>query len=392
MNNYPINPQDTDFGLYIHWPFCVSKCPYCDFNSHVKAAVDWQEWFAYLKAEIDFYDKRTWGRRLTSIFFGGGTPSLMPAVMIEGLIATAQKYWAFDQGIEITLEANPSSVESQKFADYRQSGINRLSIGIQSLNDRDLKFLGRHHDSRQAIQAIELAAKHFKKYSFDLIYALPHQTLGDWQQELNQAMSLAGSHLSLYQLTIEQGTVFEKNYKEGLWPMPDQELSADFYQWTNNFMKGKGFHHYEISNYAKPNAQCRHNLTYWRYQDYIGIGPGAHGRFKLNQQKYASFQLKIPETWQQYLLLHGHGTKDFYPLSPLERRTEAVLMGLRLEDGINVALAAHETGINLLVSLSDKALRELQAQQLLTVTTTKIQAIELGRLKLNALIDYLLTA
>ena len=209
--DYITTPQDTDFGLYIHWPFCLSKCPYCDFNSHVRASVNWQEWFACLKAEMGFYGNRTWGRRLTSIFFGGGTPSLMPAIMIEGLIATAQKYWKFDEEIEITLEANPSSVESQKFSDYRQSGINRLSIGIQSLNDKDLQFLGRHHDSKQATQAIEIAAKHFERYSFDLIYALPNQRLDDWQKELKQAMSLAGSHLSLYQLTIEQGTVFEKN-------------------------------------------------------------------------------------------------------------------------------------------------------------------------------------
>lgn len=389
--DYKPTPQQTDFGLYIHWPFCLSKCPYCDFNSHVRTSVDWQEWFACLKTEMNFYGNQTWGRRLTSIFFGGGTPSLMPARMIEGLVKTAQKYWKFDDEIEITLEANPSSVESQKFFDYRQSGINRLSIGIQSLNDKDLKFLGRHHDSKQAIQAIEMAAKHFEKYSFDLIYALPHQLLSAWQQELKQAIAFAGSHLSLYQLTVEPGTVFEKNYKDGLWPMPDPELSADFYQWTNQFMRGQGFDHYEISNYAKSNAQCRHNLTYWRYQDYIGIGPGAHGRMKLNQQKYASFQLKVPETWQYHLLKHGHGTKDFYPLSPLEQRMEAVLMGLRLAEGIDLTLTTHEIGINLLETLSSKALQELQTQQLLTVSATKLQATELGRLKLNALIEYLLT-
>lgn len=383
-------PNQKKFGLYIHWPFCLTKCPYCDFNSHVRTSVTWQDWLKGLKQEMCFYGQRSWGHSLSSIFFGGGTPSLMPPEMVEELITTADKIWPFTADIEISLEANPSSIENQKIKAYRDCGVNRLSIGVQSLMDDALKLLGRYHDRQQAMQAIDIAGNNFENFSFDLIYARPQQHLVEWEKELKMALTLAANHLSLYQLTIEPGTAFEKNYQAGYLTMPTEELSADFYNLTNNITMDYGFHLYEVSNYAKSGYECQHNLTYWNYQDYIGIGPGAHGRLSFNGQKFASLQTKIPESWLHQVIHLGHGTKDFYCLTLNEQIQERLLMGLRLSSGIDISRFNLETGNYLSNSPLYQKLLFLHAQDLITVTSKNFTVTANGRLRLNSILRYLL--
>lgn len=383
-------PNQKKFGLYIHWPFCLTKCPYCDFNSHVRTSVTWQDWLKGLKQEMCFYGQRSWGHSLSSIFFGGGTPSLMPPKMVEELINTADKIWPFTADIEISLEANPSSIENQKIKAYRDCGVNRLSIGVQSLMDDALKLLGRYHNRQQAMQAIDIAGNNFENFSFDLIYARPQQHLNEWEKELKMALTLAANHLSLYQLTIEPGTAFEKSYQAGYLTMPTEELSADFYNLTNNITMDYGFHLYEVSNYAKSGYECRHNLTYWNYQDYIGIGPGAHGRLSFNGQKFASLQTKIPESWLHQVIHLGHGTKDFYCLTLNEQIQERLLMGLRLSSGIDISRFNLETGNYLSNSPLYQKLLFLHEQDLITVTSKNFAVTANGRLRLNSILRYLL--
>ncbi len=276
-----------NFGLYIHWPFCESKCPYCDFNSHVRKTIDEDIWEKALLTELDYVGHQTKDRLLTSVFFGGGTPSLMPAKTVQKLIEALSMYWSLDPNLEITLEGNPNSIEVQKYKDFKAAGINRVSVGIQSLHQESLTFLGRLHTAEEAKRALDITTTLFDRSSFDLIYALPHQTLKQWEEELTSALEFAQGHLSLYQLIIEPGTAFYTQHQRGDFQLPSEDLSADMYDFTRNIVAQQGYEDYEVSNYAKPGQECRHNLLYWEYDDYGCIGPGAHGRMTLDHKKMA---------------------------------------------------------------------------------------------------------
>tara|TARA_R110001606_G_scaffold46100_1_gene118792 strand:+ start:1639 stop:2835 length:1197 start_codon:yes stop_codon:yes gene_type:complete len=328
-------------ALYIHWPFCVSKCPYCDFNSHVREQVDVAAWQAALLADMAHEAALVPGRKLSSIFFGGGTPSLMPPALVEELIAAAQRHRGFADNIEITLEANPSSVEAANFHDLAKAGVNRVSLGLQSLDDQTLEFLGRAHDVGEGLAALDTAQKAFDRVSFDLIYARPGQSLDDWQTELEHALSFGTGHLSLYQLTIEPGTRFETLVRTGKLVPADDDHCADLFELTRGVMTAAGLPAYEISNHAKPGQESRHNLTYWRYEDYIGIGPGAHGR-RLDS---ATERHKKPENFLSAVERSGNGMKVEQALSPQTRAMEALMMGLRLAEGVNLVDLEAKTGL-----------------------------------------------
>ena len=326
-------------ALYIHWPFCLAKCPYCDFNSHVRDAVDHAQWEAALLADMRHEAQsageipRIGGERLHSIFFGGGTPSLMPPAMVARLLAEAEALWGFAEGIEITLEGNPSSVEAANYAALAGAGINRASLGLQALDDRALRFLGRLHDADEGVRALAVAQEHFARVSFDLIYARPGQTAALWQAELTKALSFGTGHLSLYQLTIEPGTRFETLVRQGQFAPLDDEAAADLFALTADLTSAAGLPAYEISNHARAGEESRHNLTYWRYQDYLGIGPGAHGR----RGGVATTRHKKPENWLSGIARNGHGIGEERVLGTREQAAEALLMGLRLREGIDLA-------------------------------------------------------
>jgi putative oxygen-independent coproporphyrinogen III oxidase len=297
------------FGIYIHWPFCKAKCPYCDFNSHVRERIEEEDWRASYLKELAHFAALTPGRTVTSIFFGGGTPSLMDPKTTETVIDAVARHWRVSNDIEITLEANPTSVEGGKLKGFRSTGINRVSLGIQALQDADLKFLGRQHSSAEALAALDLAAQIFERFTFDLIYARPGQTPAAWADELKRALSFAADHISLYQLTIEPGTAFEQAYARGDFRLPDEETQAELYEMTGAHLGEAGLAAYEISNYARPGSESRHNLTYWRYGDYVGIGPGAHGRLTLEGRKIATRQHRAPERWLEMVAAEGHAMK-----------------------------------------------------------------------------------
>lgn len=329
------SPTTLQTALYIHWPFCVSKCPYCDFNSHVRKSIDETQWQESFVRELKRHRDLTGPRQLTSIFFGGGTPSLMDPRTVELILNTAANLWTFTPNMEITLEANPNSVEVSKFEALSQSGVNRVSIGIQSLITDDLKFLGRLHSVDEGLRAIETAQKCFDRVSFDLIYARPNQTPVTWTEELTRALAFGTEHLSLYQLTIEQGTAFANQHARGDFILPDEDDSAELYQLTAQLCESKGLMDYEISNYARPRCESQHNLTYWRYGDYMGVGPGAHGRLTLmdsegTPQRFATRQYKAPETW----LTKGElsATEESALLDTDQQVDEMLLMGLRLAE------------------------------------------------------------
>lgn len=324
-------------ALYIHWPFCLAKCPYCDFNSHVRERTDIAAWEAALLADMRHEARLTAGRPLTSIFFGGGTPSLMPPALVETLLTEAERLWGFTPGIEIMLEANPSSVEAANFAALTTAGINRVSLGLQALDDNTLKFLGRLHDVTESLAALELAQRLFKRVSFDLIYARPEHTPEVWEAELKRALGFGTSHLSLYQLTIEPGTRFATLVREGKIAPLDDDAAGDLFTLTRELTSAAGLPAYETSNHARPGEESQHNLTYWRYQDYVGIGPGAHGR----RLGMATVRHKKPENYLRAHTKHSHGIAEERALTPSDQAMEAVLMGLRLTEGIEpVKLAA----------------------------------------------------
>ena len=337
MNKSDMGP----LALYIHWPFCVSKCPYCDFNSHVRDQVDIAAWQDALLADLAHEAALTPGRRLSSIFFGGGTPSLMPPALVEALIAAAQRHWGFADDIEITLEANPSSVEAANFHDLAGAGVNRVSLGLQALDDATLGFLGRAHDVAEGLAALDTAQRAFGRVSFDLIYARPGQSLDDWRAELERALSFGTGHLSLYQLTIEPGTRFETLVRTGALVPADDDHCADLFELTRGVMTAAGLPAYEISNHARPGQESRHNLTYWRYEDYIGVGPGAHGR----RLKSATERHKKPENFLSAVARNGNGLKVEQPLSPQTRAMEALMMGLRLAEGVDLEDLEAKTGL-----------------------------------------------
>lgn len=324
------------FGLYIHWPYCLSKCPYCDFNSHIATTVDHTAWRTALLTELDHYAARTPGRILTSIFFGGGTPSLMHPDTTAALIERARQHWPAANDLEITLEANPGAVDRDRFRAFRDAGVNRVSLGVQALDADALRFLERRHDRDEALRAIDAAASLFPRFSFDLIYARPGQTPDEWRAELRRALPLASAgHLSLYQLTIEEGTRFYLDYAAGRFHIPDDDLAIALWDVTQDEMTQAGMPAYEVSNHARPGEESRHNLLYWRGGEYVGIGPGAHGRLQVDGQDYATRQHRAPEIWLQKTLTQGHATQTDEALSPHSRAIERVMMGLRLRDGID---------------------------------------------------------
>ena len=327
-------------ALYIHWPFCLAKCPYCDFNSHVRNAVDHAAWQAALLAEMRHEHSISGGEPLDSIFFGGGTPSLMPPALVERLLIEAQALWGFAEGIEITLEGNPSSVEAANYADLAAAGINRVSLGLQSLDDAALRFLGRLHNAEEGLKALEVAQQHFNRVSFDLIYALPGQTMEQWQAQLARALSFGTGHLSLYQLTIEPGTKFATMVRSCDFTPLDEDASADLFTLTRSMTAAAGLPAYEISNHARLGEESRHNLTYWRYHDYAGIGPGAHGR----RGGMATVRHKKPENWLAAVADKGNGLSEERALTASEQAGEALLMGLRLREGVDLADLARRFG------------------------------------------------
>jgi oxygen-independent coproporphyrinogen-3 oxidase len=356
-----VDSAGAPVALYVHWPFCVTKCPYCDFNSHVRAQVDDAAWCAGLLADLAHEAKLLPGRRLASIFFGGGTPSLMPPTTVAAIIDAATTHWPALPDIEITLEANPSSVEAARFAGFAAAGVNRLSLGLQALDDADLKLLGRPHDLAQGLAALAVAQKHFARVSFDLIYDRPGMTLDSWTAELGRALGFGTDHLSLYQLTLEPGTRFTALHAKGQLTMPDADTSADLFELTRAMTATAGIPAYEVSNHARPGSESRHNITYWTYGNYAGIGPGAHGR----RQGVATERLKKPETWLAAVQAQGHGMASEVALTADERATEALVMGLRLGDGIDAALFHARTGRALADVLRADRVARIVAQGLL---------------------------
>lgn len=379
-------PVPGGFGLYIHWPFCVSKCPYCDFNSHVADKVDDNAWQRSLLAELDHYGIKTKGRRLDSVFFGGGTPSLMPPAIAAALLDKLAEYWVVPADIEVTLEANPSSIEARKFGDFRAAGVNRVSVGIQSFDDTALRFLGRAHSAEEASQAITIAQQSFDRVSFDLIYALPGQTRAAWAVELSAALSRGTGHLSLYQLTIEKGTPFYSDHRKGVFALPEEDLAADLYELTGEITSNAGFRAYEVSNYARSGQESRHNLVYWRGGDYIGVGPGAHGRLTLQGERLRTEQVPGPSGWLSAVAAGGHATRVCDPVGKTEQIDEFLMMGLRLADGIDRALFAEIVGQPLEECIDMAKALLLQEAGLLTSDERGLRATTAGMQRLNAII------
>ncbi|MBD8546969.1 radical SAM family heme chaperone HemW [Sphingomonas sp. CFBP 8760] len=375
----PVGEPD-DLALYVHWPFCVSKCPYCDFNSHVRAAVDQAAWRDALIADLRHEAALLPGRRIGSVFFGGGTPSLMPPATVAAILDAASAAWGFAPGVEITLEANPSSVEAARFADLAAAGVNRVSLGLQSLDDRALHFLGRAHDVAEGVAALGVAQSAFARVSIDLIYARPDQPLASWQAELARALAFGTEHISLYQLTIEPGTRFATEALAGRLVLPDQDAAADIFETTRAMTAAAGLPAYETSNHARPGAESRHNLTYWRYRDYAGIGPGAHGR----RGGLATVRHRKPENWLAAVARNGHGTQSEEPLAPHDRATEALLMGLRLTEGIDLARIARLAGG--VAPVDAKAVARLSDLGLMAQTGDRLRVTEAGALLLDAIL------
>lgn len=374
-------------ALYVHWPFCVSKCPYCDFNSHVRESVDQAAWRAALFADLAYEAGLTKGTRLGSIFFGGGTPSLMPPDTVAAIIAASEQAWGFADDIEITLEANPSSVEAARFADLASAGVNRVSLGLQALDDAALRFLGRAHDVSEGLGALDTAQRHFARVSFDLIYARPDQDVAAWEAELTRAIGFGTDHLSLYQLTIEPGTRFATDAAAGRLHIPDSDTGADLFEATRAITSAAGLPAYEISNHARPGSESRHNLIYWRYTDYAGIGPGAHGR----RGGLATVRHKKPENWMRAIERNRQGAESESPLSPEMRRTEALLMGLRLTEGVDLARIAAIGECTIETVVDARALATLETQGLVARADTRLRATNAGLLVLNAVLAALLT-
>jgi len=379
------NPSPEGEGsvaLYVHWPFCVTKCPYCDFNSHVRESVDQDQWRDALLTDLAFEAARLPGRRLASIFFGGGTPSLMPPATVAAIIEAAVQHWTPEPDLEITLEANPSSVEAGRFAGFAAAGVNRLSLGVQALDDAALKLLGRPHDVAAALAALDVAQATFGRVSFDLIYDRPGMTRESWAAELNRALGFGTTHLSLYQLTIEPGTRFAALHARGALILPDEDTSADLFAMTQSITAAAGVPAYEISNHAAPGMESRHNLTYWRYGDYAGIGPGAHGR----REGVATLRRKKPEQWLAGVTGAGHGMESETPLTVQERTTEALVMGLRLAEGLDAGRFALRSGTALADAVKPDAVARLVAQGLLDSSPAGIRLTPAGWPLANAVL------
>lgn len=378
------DPKAPGFGVYVHWPFCAAKCPYCDFNSHVRhQPVDQDRFARAFAAELATMRARTGARTVTSIFLGGGTPSLMKPGTVSAVIEAVAGNWTLAANAEVTLEANPSSVEAERFRGYRAAGVNRVSLGVQALNDRDLKFLGRLHNVAEALHAIGLAREIFPRLSFDLIYARPDQTPEAWEAELIQAIGHAADHLSLYQLTIEEGTAFHALHAARKFTIPDGEHAAELYAVTQAVTTERGLPAYEISNHARPGAESRHNLTYWRYGEYVGVGPGAHGRFVEDGRRVVTIAERVPERWLDLVEGGGHGVTGGEVLHRAEEADEFLLMGLRLAEGIDLARYEALSG----KTLPSARLAMLQQEGLVApVGNSRLRATPAGMIVLDAVV------
>ena len=378
----PDNAADEPIALYVHWPFCVSKCPYCDFNSHVRASIDSDAWRAALLSDLAHEAALNGGRQLSSIFFGGGTPSLMPPDIVGALIDAATRHWRPTGDIEITLEANPSSVEAARFADLAAAGVNRVSLGLQSLENEALHFLGRAHDVREGLAALEVAQSTFGRVNFDLIYARPDQSLADWESELARGLSFGTDHLSLYQLTIEPGTRFATLVAQGKLNPTDPDHAADLYEQTQAMTAAAGIPAYEISNHARPGQESRHNLTYWRYGDYVGVGPGAHGR----RDGLATLRHRKPENWLTAVTRNGHGLQGEEPLDGRDRAREALLMGLRLAEGVDLDRIARLSGLPVDMLVDRDAVVRIAGHGMIRQDGQRLRVDPAGMLLLDAIL------
>jgi len=375
--------NDAGFGLYIHWPFCQSKCPYCDFNSHVAGRIDQGRWLQAYLAEIDRAAQDTAGLRLRSVFFGGGTPSLMDPETVFAILDRVRANWPVANDWEVTLEANPGSADAARFRAFRAAGVNRLSMGVQALNDEDLKRLGRLHTLADAMAAFDIAKACYDRVSFDLIYARQDQTPDDWAQELTRALDMAVDHLSLYQLTIEDGTAFgDRHARGGLRGLPDEDRSVALYEITQELCETAGLPAYEVSNHARHGAQSQHNLIYWRGGDYAGVGPGAHGRLTLAGRRWATEALRLPAAWLDAVETRGTGELPRDEIASIDRAQEYILMSLRLNEGLDPARLEAISGL----SLPPAAVTELCAMNLLTTDQGRVRTTRQGRMVLNAVI------
>lgn len=386
---------EPPLALYIHWPFCRSKCPYCDFNSHVRDRIDAGRWERALLDALDHAAGQMPGRRLGSLFFGGGTPSLMAPETVARLIARAKTHWPADPDLEITLEANPTSAEAARFQAFAEAGVNRLSLGVQALREEALRFLGREHDVREALRALEWARKTFPRISFDLIYGRQEQTPADWRAELGQALALAADHLSLYQLTIEAGTAFFQQQRQGALPLPGEPAMVAFYETTQAMLEDAGMPAYEISNHARAGAQCRHNLTYWRGGEYIGIGPGAHGRHggrRPDEARTTTRDIRLPERWLEAVERQGHGCEAVEGLERNAWLAELTMMGLRLREGLSRNTFRRQTGLEIEAAFPCEALASLITGDFLVLDAAGLRATPRGRQRLNAVLERLLSA
>ena len=387
MKNLPLS-------IYIHYPFCKSKCPYCDFNSHVVKQIDEEKFLQGYLNELQYFAPKLKNRQVRTIFFGGGTPSLMPVYFVEKILAEISKIWTIDKNCEITLEANPTSFEATKFKAFKQAGVNRLSMGIQALNDVDLKFLGREHSAQEAISTIQTASKIFDNYSFDLIYARPNQTLRGWEKELQTAIELSANHPALYQLTIEKGTKFYGQYLNKEFVLPDENLSADLYELTNQIASKNGLELYEISNYAKTGFECKHNLAYWQSDDYLGIGAGAHSRVYLNYDKLRSaiIMLHQPSAWLEAALQKNVAIQKIEKVSEEELLEEVILMGLRLKNGIDNSVFQKHFSKNIDEIFDLAKLQNLLKNNLILIDKNNIKITSQGLILANSVIKKVIAA
>jgi putative oxygen-independent coproporphyrinogen III oxidase len=374
----------SGFGIYVHWPFCAAKCPYCDFNSHVRTKIDESGWIDAIVRELEGVAARQGSERpiVETVFFGGGTPSLMQGASVARTLDTIARLWRTSNDVEITLESNPASADAARFRDYRQAGVNRLSLGVQALNDRDLRVLGRLHDVAEAKVALKLAMTNFERVSLDLIYARPDQTIAQWRCELKEALAFGTEHLSLYQLTIEPATPFFQLHRNGTLKIPDENLAAELFEVTQEITEAAGRPAYEISNHAAPGAEARHNLLYWRYGSYAGVGPGAHGRLDLDGERIATRTEALPERWRELVLRQGHGMIETSAIAREDAAREHLLMNLRLTDGID--LCAYRARWN--IAPSGTKIAALVEQGLLERKDNHLIATPRGRLLLNSVI------
>jgi oxygen-independent coproporphyrinogen-3 oxidase len=372
------------FGIYVHWPYCAAKCPYCDFNSHVRAQIDEAVWTRGIARELQYVAELQGSSRpiVETIFFGGGTPSLMHGAAVAKVIETIARLWPVAEDVEVTLESNPASAEAQRFHDYRTAGVNRLSLGVQALNDPDLKMLGRLHSAAEAKTALAMAMRSFDRVSLDLIYARPQQTRAQWRTELREALAFDTEHLSLYQLTIEPATPFAILAHTGALSVPDDDTAAELYESTQELAEAAGRPAYEISNHARPGAECRHNLLYWRYGDYAGVGPGAHGRLTLAKQRVATATERLPERWRAAVETQGHAFVEQVEIANSDAAREHLLMNLRLAEGVDLAAYERRWGR----SLEGGRMAALMHERLLELRDARLSATPRGRLVLNSVI------